>query len=130
MLIWEHRLDELLPKKRISLSLRLPSNNDYSAQTPLFHAFLRLPDLLVSQAHFRPEVMRRVRQTREDEMRKIKRVDEGEKAEERKLEQDKKKKEERERKLKGLGAEEQRKFLEKEREKEQRKAGKRRTMRG
>lgn len=46
------------------------------------------------------------------------------------MEEGKRKKEDRERKLKGMGAEEQRKFLEKERERGNRKAGKKMTVRG
>lgn len=78
----------------------------------------------MSSAHFRPEVTRRIRATRDEEIRKLKRVDEGEKAEERRLEGDRKKKDIRDSRLKGMSAEEQRKFLEKEREKENRKTNK------
>ena len=74
-----------------------------------------MPDQLAS-SHFRSEVTRKIRTTREDEQRKLKKASEDEKAEERKLEGDKKKKEMRDGKLKGMSAEEQRKFLEKERE--------------
>lgn len=81
----------------------------------------------MSSAHFRPEVTRRIRATRDEEIRKLKRVDEGEKAEERKLEGDRKKKDMRDSRLKGMSADEQRKFLEKEREKENRKTSKRMT---
>jgi len=52
-------------------------------------------------------------------------VDDEEKAEERKIALDKAKRELRDQKLGRLGAEEQRKFLEKERERGQRKMGKR-----
>jgi hypothetical protein len=95
----------------------------------LFTYFLRLPDILVKQAHFRPEVMKRVRATREEEIKKIKKISEEEEAEARKEKADREKKEKRDATLKGLSAEEQRKFLEKEREKELRKSQKRRTMR-
>ncbi|KAL8824102.1 MAG: hypothetical protein Q9170_008251, partial [Blastenia crenularia] len=116
------------PIKRLLLSLRLTSSTSASAYTltlPLFEHFLRLPDLLVSTAHFRPEVTRKIRTTREEEIKKLKRADEGEKAEERRLEAEKKKKGMRDSRLKGLSAEEQRKFLEKEREKGQKKQEKR-----
>lgn len=89
-----------------------------------------MPDHLVSAAHFRPEVMRRVRQTREDEINRIKRVDEDEKAEERKTQGDKAKKEKRDALLSGMSADQQRKYLDKEREKESRRSQKKRTMRG
>ncbi|KAL8695669.1 MAG: hypothetical protein Q9201_007990, partial [Fulgogasparrea decipioides] len=81
--------------------------------------FLRLPDTLVATAHFRPEVTRKIRTTREEELKKLKKADEGGKAGERRLEAEKKKKEMRDTRLKGLSAEEQRKFLDKEREKGQ-----------
>lgn len=127
--IYPKRLDETVPKKRISLSLRLPSSSsEYASTLPLFQYFLRMPDHLVSVRHFRPEAMRRVRQTREEEIRKIRRVDEEEKAEERKLKGDKEKKEKREALLKSMSAEEQRKYLEKEREKDMRRSQKRKTM--
>ncbi|KAJ9666180.1 hypothetical protein H2201_003614 [Coniosporium apollinis] len=125
------KLDETVPKKRITLSLHLPSSpSAYSATLPLFHYFLRMPDQLVANAHFRPEAMRKVRQTREEEIRKIRRVDEDEKAEERKLKSDKEKKEKRDALLKGMSAKEQEKYLAKERAKTQRKSEKARTMKG
>ena len=72
--------------------------------------------------------MRRVKATRDDEIKKIRKLDEQEKAEGRKEKTDKAKKEEREKILKGLSADDQRKFLEKEREKNQRKAMGRKTV--
>ncbi|KZF21733.1 DUF1682-domain-containing protein [Xylona heveae TC161] len=123
------KLNETIPKKRIHLSLKLPSGNDYSSTIPLFNYVLRLPDQLVSQAHFRPEVMRRIRQTREDEIRKLRRVDEEEKAEERKVQAEREKKAKREAALKNLSADEQRKFLEREREKELKKSQKKMSRR-
>jgi hypothetical protein len=50
------RLDDLIPRKRVHLSMRL---NPKPASTSLFAAFLRMPDHLVSTAHFRPEARRR-----------------------------------------------------------------------
>jgi len=122
-----NKIDETVPKKRITLSIKLPS--DYSTTLPIFHSFLRISDTLVTHGRFRPEVMRKVRATRDAEIHKLKKLDDDEKAEERKVQQDKKKREEREQLLKGLSADEQRKFLDKEREKEQRRAQKRRTQR-
>ena len=78
--------------------------------------------------HFRPEVQRRLKATRDAEIAKVKKLDDEEKAEARKTSADKKKKEERDKLLKGMNADQQRKFLEKEREKERRKGEKRRTM--
>jgi hypothetical protein len=115
----------------MSLSLRLPSAaSDYIKSLPLFVQFLRLPDVLVSKAHFRPEVLRKVKQTREDEIRRIKKIDEDEKAEERKTKGDKEKKEKRDAMLNNMSSDEQRKFLEKEREKEARRSQKKKTLRG
>lgn len=129
---FKFRLDETVPKKRMSLTVRLPSGTNstesYAATLPLFSYFLRLPDFLVSNAHYRPEVMRRIKTTREEEIARIRKIDEDERAEERKAKQDKRKKEEREQALKGMSSEEQKKFLEKEREKEQRRGMKKRTM--
>ena len=71
--------------------------------------------------------MRKIRTTREAEIAKLRKVDEEEKAEERKAEGDRRKKEVREGRLKGMGAEEQRRFLEKERERGNRKQGKKMT---
>ncbi|KAF4550371.1 Hypothetical protein D9617_17g046390 [Elsinoe fawcettii] len=118
-------LDALQPKKRMILTTSLSA--DPAASNALLAAFLRLPDYLVTQK-FRPEVLRRVKATRDEEAKKIKKVDDQEKAEGRKEKQDKAKKEERERKLKGMSAEEQRKFLEKEKERDQRKRMGRQTM--
>ena len=120
-------LNDLVPKKRLQLTLRL-GDAASTADLPLLQTFLRMPDNLVASAHFRPEVLRRVRVTREDETKKIRKVQELEQAEERKEQSDKQKKEERDRKLKGMGADEQRKFLEREKEKETRKRMGRKTM--
>jgi hypothetical protein len=119
-------LDDTKPRKRINLSLKLQSS--YESTLPVFTQFLRLPDLLVSSAHFRPEALRRIRQTREEQIGKIRRLDEEEKAEERKLAADKLKKEQRDAKLGRLSADEQRKFLEKEREKKSKKGMKKSTV--
>ncbi|KAK5136689.1 hypothetical protein LTR08_002342 [Meristemomyces frigidus] len=124
------KLNDTNPQKRISLSMRLnPSNSNPPTSTTLFAAFLRLPDHLVSTAHFRPEALRKIKATRDDEVRKIRRVDEDAVAEERKTVGDRVKREERERKLARMSDVEQRKFLEREKEKEQRKAGKKRATR-
>lgn len=124
-----NRLEEALnPRKRIQLSLQIPSSG-YESTIPLYSLFLRLPDTLVAGAHFRPEVGRKLRNAREEEIRKLRKADEEEKAEERKFAAEKIKKEERERLLRGMTAEEQRKYLEKEKEKEQRKMMKKSTRR-
>ncbi|KAK3715117.1 hypothetical protein LTR37_007327 [Vermiconidia calcicola] len=121
------KLNDTLPHKRIHLTTRL---NPRPSSTLLFQYFLRLPDVLVSSAHFRPEAMRKIRATRDEEARKIRKVDEEEKAEERRAAGDRMKKEERERRLKGMSAEEQRKFLEREKAQEQKRGMKKRSVKG
>lgn len=124
-----HRLNDTIPQKRISLSTKLNPSSTPTASQNLLAAFLRLPDHLVSSAHFRPEALRKVRATRDEETRKIRKIDEDEKAEERRTMSDKAKKEERERKLAGMKPEEQKKFLERERKKDQERGQRRKTMR-
>jgi Protein of unknown function (DUF1682) len=109
--------------------MKIPSSGDYTNVLPLFQYFVRLADVLVSGAHFRPEVMRKVRITREDTIKKLQKADEDEKSEERALEREKAKKIKRDNELKGLDAKAQKKYLEKEKEKEQRKNQKRQTQR-
>jgi hypothetical protein len=124
------KIEETTPRKRVQLCLNLASSAPgYANSLALFTQFLRLPDRLVTLGHFRPEVMRKIRNVREDEIKKLRRIDEQEKAEERKLAAEKLKKEERERILRGMTAEEQRKYLERERDKEQRRTMKRSTRR-
>ncbi|GES59455.1 DUF1682 domain protein [Aspergillus terreus] len=123
------KLEETTPRKRVQVSTTLPSSSGYTATMPLFSQFLRLADKLVSVGHFRPEVLRKIRNTREEEIRKLRRADEEEKAEERKLAAEKLKKEERERLLRSMSAEEQRKFLEREAQKGQRRSMKKYTRR-
>jgi hypothetical protein len=113
-----YSLDDTKPKKRINLSLKLQS--DYTSTLPLFQYFLRLPDHLATAAHFRPEALRRIKQTREEQIAKIRKIDEEEKADERKTAADTK--------LGRLSADEQRKFLDKERERDSRKKMKRSTV--
>jgi hypothetical protein len=126
----EFSIDEAIPKKRLYYSIRLPSSaSEYAKTLPLFEYFLRLPDLLVQSAHFRPEVMRKVKLTREEMTRKLQKAEEEEKAEERAVEREKAKKMKRDMELKGLDAKAQKKYLEKEKEKEIRKMQKRQTTR-
>ncbi|PMD40860.1 DUF1682-domain-containing protein [Hyaloscypha variabilis F] len=124
------KLEETIPKKRIYLSIRVPSSGDYTKTLPLFEYFIRLTDTLVHGAHFRPEVLRKVRTTREDMVRKLKKADEDEQAEERGLEREKAKKLKRDLELKALDAKGQKKYLEKEKEKEMRKNNKKMTSKG
>lgn len=132
------RLDDMLPRKRVQLFTTIPSSGSSTAYSssgngqqdtiPLFRAFIRIPDMLVSSTRFRPEAMKRVRATREEEQRKLKKIDEGEKADARRSRAEKEKKEERDKKLKSLSAEEQRKYLERERATDLRRSQKRRTQ--
>ncbi|KAL2829783.1 hypothetical protein BDW59DRAFT_142023 [Aspergillus cavernicola] len=125
------KIEETTPRKRIQLCLKLASSvSGYTSTIPLFTQFIRLPDRLVTLGHFRPEVMRKIRNVREEEIKKLRRVDEQEKAEERKLAAEKLKKEERERILRGMTADEQRKYLERERDKEQKRSMKKYSKRG
>ncbi|RAH75266.1 CCDC47 family protein [Aspergillus aculeatinus CBS 121060] len=125
------KIEETTPRKRIQLAMTLPSSAaGYATSLPLFSQFVRLADRLVAVAHFRPEVTRKIRHTREEEIKKLRRADEDEKAEERRLAAEKIKKEERERLLRGMSADEQRKYLDRESQKEQRRMMKRSTRRG
>lgn len=124
------KLEEAVPRKRLYLRMKVPSASDYSNTLPLFQTLLRLPDHLVQNAHFRPEVLKKLTQTREAETKKLKRVSDEEAEEERKKLAEKVKKEERDRKMKGMSAEEQRKFLEKESSRKQKRDEKKMTKRG
>lgn len=123
-------IEETSQKKRIHMCVRLPGNGDYRSTLPLFQAFLRLPDFLVANAHFRPEVMKKINTAREGEKSKLKKVSDKAAEEERLLQLEKMKKDERDRKLKGMSAEEQRKFLEREAEKNRKKQEKKMQRRG
>jgi len=112
------------------LSLKVPSGGDYSKALPLFEYFIRLPDILVQSAHFRPEVTRKVKATRDNAVKQLQKVDEESKAEERALEREKAKKLKRDNELKALDAKAQKKYLEKEKEKELRKNQKKMTQKG
>jgi hypothetical protein len=109
--------------------MKLPPSGDYSNVLPLFEYFVRLPDTLVQSAHFRPEVMRKVRTTREDAIRRLQKADEEEKAEERAIEREKAKKLKRDLELKSLSAAEQKKYLEREKKQEIKKHQKKLTQR-
>lgn len=112
------------------LKYRMPSDNNYDQLIPLFNVFIRFPDHLVATAHFRPEVMRKVKTIREETIKQIQKVDEESKAEERALERDRVRKAKRDADLNAMDAKTQKRFLEKEKEKQMRKASKKQTMRG
>lgn len=90
---------------------------------------MRLPDQLAG-TRFRAEALRRSKATREEEARKLRRADDDEKSEERRLKGEKEKREKRDAQLKGMSADEQRKFLDKERDREQKRAMKKRSTKG
>ncbi|KAI1844034.1 hypothetical protein JX266_009707 [Neoarthrinium moseri] len=123
-------IEETTPRKRLFLRYRLPSNNNYDDLVPLFTAFLRLPDHLVATGHFRAEVMRKVNTIRAETIKQIQKAADDEKAEERALERDKARKAKRDAELNALDAKAQKKFLDKEKEKQMRKASKKQTVRG
>ncbi|KEF60209.1 uncharacterized protein A1O9_05059 [Exophiala aquamarina CBS 119918] len=123
-------LKETIPKKRIELGLKIPSDGNYLPTLPLFQAFLRLPDFVVGTGKLRPEVARKINATRETEKSKLKKISDKEAEEERLRTLEKMKKDERDRKMKGMSAEEQRKFLDRENEKQRKKQEKKMTRRG
>ena len=90
---------------------------------------MRLSDHLAASAHFRAEIVRKLRGVRDDLIKHIQKHAEEEKAEERALERDKAKKAKRDAALNALDAKAQKRFLEKEKEKELRKASKKQTVR-
>ena len=123
-------IEETVPRKRIYLKYTLPSDNNYTTLVPIFRQYLTLADLLAQSAHFRPEVLRKVKAVREEAIKQIKKVEDDEKNEERILERERVKKAKRDADLKSLDAKAQKKYLEKEREKEFRKSTKKSTTRG
>ncbi|EGS20644.1 uncharacterized protein CTHT_0024800 [Thermochaetoides thermophila DSM 1495] len=122
-------LNETRPRKRVILKYRVPSNDDYTSLLPIFEYFLRMPDHLVQVAHFRPEVLRKVKVVRDEEIRKIQKAEEESKAEERAQEREKAKKAKRDQELSQLDAKAQKKYLEREREKELKRSMKKATIR-
>ncbi|KIH94408.1 hypothetical protein SPBR_05865 [Sporothrix brasiliensis 5110] len=123
-------LDETAPRKRVFLKYRLPSNNDYEPLLPIYSYFVRSADVLVQAAHLRAEVLRKIKNTRDEISKQIRKADEEEKAEERALERERLRKQKRDAELNALDAKAQKKYLEREREKELRKAAKKSTVRG
>lgn len=122
-------IDETTPRKRLFIKYRLPGDNNYESLLPLFSYFLRMPDHLVQVAHFRAEVLRKVKSVRDEAVRQIQKASEEEKNEERALEREKLRKAKRDAELNALDAKAQKKYLEKEREKQMRKSNKRVTTR-
>jgi hypothetical protein len=123
-------MEETVPRKRLFLKYQLPSGDKFDNFVPIFSHFLRLPDTLAQSAHFRPEVTKKLRATRDVMVSQLKKAEEEEKSEERLQEKERVKKAKRDADLKALDAKAQKKYLEKEQQKEQRKAQKKMSMRG
>jgi hypothetical protein len=117
-------------RKRVFLRYSLPGNNDYSKLTPLFELAIRLPDTLVSTGKLRPEITRKLNKVREEQVSQLRKEADALVAEERAAERERAKKLKRDQELASLDAKAQKKFLDKEREKEQKKMAKKQTMRG
>lgn len=111
------------------LKYRLPSDNNYDPLLPIFQYAIRMTDQLAKDAHFRPEVLRKVKSVRDETARQIQKADLEEKSEERNYERERAKKAKRDQELAALDAKGQKKYLEREREKEMRKQQKRMTTR-
>lgn len=124
-----HSLEETAPRKRIFLKYRLPSDNNYEPLIPIFQYAIRVTDQLAREAHFRPEVLRKVKGVRDDVAKQIQKADLEEKSEERNYERERAKKAKRDAELAALDAKGQKKYLEREREKEMRKQQKKMTSR-
>ena len=122
-------MEELTNSKRLFLKHRLPSNNDYAGLAPLFAYFIRLPDLLVEKAHFRPEVTKKVKAVRESLASQLQKKLDEEKSEDRAIEKEKAKKAKRDAELAGLDAKAQKRYLEKEQERLFKKSQKKTTAR-
>lgn len=122
-------LEETTPRKRIFLKYRLPSDNNYEPLVPIFQYAIRVTDQLAREAHFRPEVLRKVKNVRDDVAKQIQKADLEEKSEERNYERERTKKAKRDAELAVLDAKGQKKYLEREREKEMRKQQKKMTSR-
>ncbi|KAF3064390.1 hypothetical protein GL218_01850 [Daldinia childiae] len=123
------KMDETIPRKRLYLRYRLPSSNNYDDLAPLLAYFVRIPDHLASSAHFRPEILRKIKVVRDETIKQIQKAAEEEKAEERQAERDKARKAKRDAELNALDAKAQKKYLEKEKEKELRKSSRKQTVR-
>ncbi|KAK9450330.1 uncharacterized protein V1518DRAFT_413567 [Limtongia smithiae] len=110
---------EYIPKKRALLVLTPRSSAaDAEATTSIINAFLATIDVAVVKAHWRPEVLRKLKNTRDEEVRKLKKVEEEERAEELARIRAKEKKDLSKTEARGLTAEEQKKLQAKEREKD------------
>lgn len=123
-------LNDTTPRKRIYLKYHLPSSDNYDNFAPLLSYAVRLPDAIVDGPRLRPEVLKKLRASRDAKISQIKKAIEEEKAEERAADREKAKKAKRDGELQGLSAKAQKKYLEKEAAKEQRRAQKKMAIRG
>ncbi|KAK9465737.1 hypothetical protein V1512DRAFT_265269 [Lipomyces arxii] len=111
-------VEEFVPSKRGLLSLTMARTADeHAATSRLVSSFLNTIDVAVAKAHWRSEVMRKLKATRDEEVRKLQKIADDEKAEEIANARAKEKKEQK-KGLAGLSAEDQKKASAKEREKE------------
>lgn len=117
-------------RKRVFLRYSLPGSNDYSKIAPLFELAIRLPDTLVANGKLRPEITRKLNKVRDEQTSQLRKEADALVAEERAAERERAKKAKRDQELAGLDAKAQKKYLDKEREKEQKKMAKKQTMRG
>ncbi|KAL2212726.1 DUF1682-domain-containing protein [Sarocladium strictum] len=126
-------LEETRPRKRLIFRHRAPSGTGataYDSLLPIISYFIRLPDFLAQNAHFRPEAMKKVRSTREAMISSLQKVLDEKDAEERAEQREKAKRAKRDAELQGLDAKQQKKYLDRESAKEFRKAQKKQTTRG
>ncbi|KAK0392837.1 hypothetical protein NLU13_2331 [Sarocladium strictum] len=126
-------LNETRPRKRIILRHRVPSGSStsaYDSLLPIFSYFVRLPDFLAQNAHFRPEAIKKVRATRDAMIASLQKLLDEKESEERAIEREKAKKAKRAAELQGLDPKAQKKYLERESAKEMRRAQKKQAVRG
>ncbi|KAK9479200.1 hypothetical protein V1514DRAFT_362645 [Lipomyces japonicus] len=123
-------VEEFVSKKKVLLSLRLSqTSEDEEASQQIINATLATIDHVVAKAHWRAEVSRKLKSTRDEEIRKLKRFAEEEKIEEIAKQKASEKKQQKQG-ISRLSAEEQKKSQQKEKEKEFRRLQKKQTKRG
>ncbi|KAA8912695.1 hypothetical protein TRICI_003413 [Trichomonascus ciferrii] len=122
-------LEAAAARPQIRLSMKFPSSKeDLEASKKVLNSAINMIDFAAKKGRWRPEVTRKIKNTREAEVKKVQKLLDEEKAEE--LAQKKaEKKREQQQNLSKLSPAEQRKAEQKEREKEQRKQAKRQSKR-
>lgn len=122
-------LKDVEPATTLNLVLKFPkSEEDKKTSIALLSAVIRLVDVAAEKT-LRPEVIKKIKATRETELKKIQKAKEEEKAEELAEKKANEKREQRNR-ISKLSPAEQKKIEEKERKKEQRKMAQKQTRRG